>query len=96
MKFSYRCQVHAKKCIKALETYAFLTSSIFKGPVGGRPRIVLSERDPMAHESSSDSTSLGVSHLLALLFSQLERSLHSNPDVEFWKEDSCRDLKVQV
>ena len=74
-------------------TYAFLTSSIFNGPVGGRPRTVLSEHDP-THESSSSSCSISLSffHLFVLF----ECSLHSNPDVECSEEKPLQLLKDHV
>ena len=74
-------------------TYAFLTSSIFNGPVGGRPRTVLSELDPSQHESSSScSVSLSFFHLLVLF----ECSLHSNPDVECSEDELLQLLKDHV
>ena len=77
-------------------TYAFFTSSIFKGPFVDRPSIVLSEAEPTAYDSSLDSISLGLCHFLFLLLVQFESSLHSNPFVEFLKKDSSHDLNYQV
>lgn len=77
------------------KTHAFLTSSIFRGPVGGKPRIVLSEHDPTVYDSSSDSVSLLAFTVLHLYF-QLGCSLHSNPDVELWEKESHDELEDQV
>lgn len=73
-------------------THAILTSSIFNGPVGGKPRIVLSELDPTKHESSSlsltsYSSSLALFHLFVFVV-LFVCSLHSKPYVECSEEES--------
>lgn len=75
-------------------TYAFLTSSSFKWPVRGRPRIALSGHDPTAYGSSLDSLSLERSHSSVLWLVQSDFSLHSNPNSELRKVKS--PLKDQV
>jgi hypothetical protein len=71
---------------KQESTYAFLTSSIFKGPVRGRPRIVLSEWDPTEYDALPDSVSRLASHSLYLWSFHFGGSLHSNPDGSPWKD----------
>lgn len=63
------------------KTYAFLTSDILRGPIEGKPRTDLSDRDPTTNGSLSQEDSSSQFFFLCDWFVQLKPCLHSRSDL---------------